>query len=94
MPTSLEMRTNGTWHDIPNTNHLREKRGRKEGGLKRVHNQRGEAKLLNLLTIATWLNHMHAFASLLLVPGKPCPNSMRPHPCVYVQRQSKKPADK
>ena len=27
---SLEMRTNGTRHDIPNTNHLREK-GRKEG---------------------------------------------------------------
>ena len=31
---TLEMRTNGTWHDIPNTTHLREKRGRKEGGLK------------------------------------------------------------
>ena len=28
------MRTNGTRHDIPNTNHLREKVGRKEGGLK------------------------------------------------------------
>ena len=27
---TLEMRTNGTWHDIPNTNYLREK-GRKEG---------------------------------------------------------------
>ena len=26
------MRTNGTWHDIPNTTHLREKQGRKEGG--------------------------------------------------------------
>ena len=31
---TLEMRTNGTWHDIPNTTHLREKRGRKKGGLK------------------------------------------------------------
>ena len=31
---TLEMRTNGTWNDIPNTNHLREKGGRKEGGLK------------------------------------------------------------
>ena len=30
---TLEMRTNGTWHDIPNTNHLREKGGMKEGGL-------------------------------------------------------------
>ena len=30
---TLEMRTNGTWHDIPNTNNLREKGGMKEGGL-------------------------------------------------------------
>ena len=31
---TLEMRMNGTWHDIPNTTHLREKEGRKKGGLK------------------------------------------------------------
>ena len=31
---TLKMRTNGTWHDIPNTIHLREKEMRKEGGLK------------------------------------------------------------
>ena len=31
---TLEMRMNGTRHDIPNTNHLREKGGREEGGLK------------------------------------------------------------
>ena len=31
---TLEMRMNGTWHDIPNTTHLREKGGRKEGSLK------------------------------------------------------------
>ena len=31
---TLEMRTNGTWHDIPNTTHLRERGGRKERGLK------------------------------------------------------------
>ena len=31
---TLEMRMNGTRHDIPNTNHLREKRRRKERGLK------------------------------------------------------------
>ena len=31
---TLEMRTNGTWHDIPNTTHLKEKGGRNEGGLK------------------------------------------------------------
>ena len=30
---TLEMRT-GTWHDIPNTTHLREKGGRKKRGLK------------------------------------------------------------
>ena len=30
----LEMRTNGTQHDIPNTTHLREKMRRKEGVLK------------------------------------------------------------
>ena len=28
---TLEMKTNGTKHDIPNTNHLRKKRRRKEG---------------------------------------------------------------
>ena len=32
---TLDMRTNGTQHDIPNTNHLKEKRERKEGGLDR-----------------------------------------------------------
>ena len=31
---TLEMRMNGTWHDIPNTTHLREKGGGKKGGLK------------------------------------------------------------
>ena len=31
---TLEMRMNGTWHDIPNTTHLREKRRRTEGVLK------------------------------------------------------------
>ena len=31
---TLEMRMNGTWHDIGNINHLREKGRRKEGVLK------------------------------------------------------------
>ena len=31
---TLEMRTNGTWHDIPNTTYLREKGRQKKGGLK------------------------------------------------------------
>ena len=31
---TLEMRTNGTRLDIPNTTHLRKKGGMKEGGLK------------------------------------------------------------
>ena len=30
---TLGMRTNGTWQDIPNTNHLRENGRRKEGVL-------------------------------------------------------------
>ena len=29
---TLEMKTNGKWHDISNTTHLREKRRGKEGG--------------------------------------------------------------
>jgi len=40
---TLEIRTNGTQHDIPNTNHLREKWKGKEGVFKRVHNQRGKS---------------------------------------------------
>ena len=31
---TLKTRTNGTEHDIPNTNHLRKKRRRKEGCFK------------------------------------------------------------
>ena len=31
---TLEIRTNGTWHDIPNTTYLKEKGRRKEGGFK------------------------------------------------------------
>ena len=31
---TLEMGTNGTWNDIPNTTRLREEGGRKEGDLK------------------------------------------------------------
>ena len=31
---TLEMRINVIWPDIPNTTHLREKKGRKEGVLK------------------------------------------------------------
>ena len=31
---TLEMRMNGTWHDIPNTNQLRENGRRKDGVLK------------------------------------------------------------
>ena len=52
---TLEMRANGTWHDISNTTHLKEKWRRKEGGFKRVKNQMGKAKPLNLLNTAAWL---------------------------------------
>ena len=40
---TLEMRTNGTKHDIPNTNYLRET-GRRKIGFKRVHNRGEKAK--------------------------------------------------
>ena len=33
-PHTLKMRTDGTKHDIHNTNHLREKKRRRERGLK------------------------------------------------------------
>ena len=37
---TLEMRTNGTWHDISNTTHLREKGRREEGVLKEYMTKR------------------------------------------------------
>ena len=37
---TLEMRMNGTKHDIPNTNHLKEKGRRKEGVLKEYMTKR------------------------------------------------------
>ena len=81
---------NGTRHDIPNTNHLGEKR-RKEGkGFKRVHNQKREAKLLNLLSTVVWLNHMLASMSLLLMPGESCPSSMHPRSmCVHAKAETR-----
>ena len=47
---TLKMRTNGTWHDIPNTTHLREKMRRKEGVLKSTK-PIGRARPLNLLNM-------------------------------------------
>ena len=51
---TLEMRTNGARHDIPNTNHLGEKGRRKEGDLKEYIN---EGKKLNPkpTDISIWL---------------------------------------
>ena len=37
---TLEMRMNGTWHDIPNTTHLREKVKKEEGVLKEYMTKR------------------------------------------------------
>ena len=48
---TLETRTNGTWHDIPNTTHLRKKGKRKEGVLKSTK-PNGRARLLNLLNMS------------------------------------------
>ena len=75
---TLEMRTNGTKHDIPNTKYLREK-GRRKKGVCRVHNQREKAKLLNLLIAVAWLNHVLVSLPFLLVPRRSCPSFM--HPC-------------
>ena len=53
---------------------------------KRVHNQKGEAKILNLLTTAAWLNHILASVSPLLALGRPCPSSIRPRSmCVHAK---------
>ena len=90
---TLEMRTNGTKHDIPNTNHLREK-GRKEG-VQRVHNQREKAKLLNLLTIVAWHDHVLASLPFSLPPRRSCPSFMRPRSiCVHAKAKTRKPTDK
>ena len=51
---TLEMGMNGTPHDVSNITYLRE-RSEEERGIKRVHNQKGEARPLNLLNIAAWL---------------------------------------
>ena len=81
---TLEMRKNGTQHDIPNTNHLREK-GEEEGrGFKRVHNQMRKTRLLYLLNLKH-LAHIYMLASspFLLAPRRPCPSSEN-HRSVYV----------
>ena len=52
---TLEMRTNGTWHDIPNTTYPKREREEEGRGFKRVQNQIGKARPLNLLNTAAWL---------------------------------------
>ena len=81
------MRTNGTWHDIPNTTHLREKGGRKEGDLKE-YNQTGEARPLNLLNTTAWLisTCLHPRPFYLRLGDR----ALAPYvltPYVYMQRQ-------
>ena len=83
------MRTNGTQHDIPNTNHLGEKEGGRKG-FRRVHNQRKKLnpKPTNYSCIAQI--HMLASLPLLFVPGKPCPSSMRPRSmCVHAKAKTR-----
>ena len=85
---TLEMRTNGTWHDIPNTTHLRAKWGRKEGGFKRLQNQMGKARPLNLLNTTAWLmltcSHPRLFCLHL---GDRALALCVLASCVYMQRQ-------
>ena len=52
---TLKMRTNGTRHDIPNTTHLRERGGRKEGGFEKYITKWERLDPLNLLNIVVWL---------------------------------------
>ena len=87
---TLEMRTNGTWHDIPNTTHLRKKGVRKEREFKRIHNQMGEARPLNLLNAATWLisTCLHPRPFRLRLGDCAISPSIQA-PCVYIQRQTK-----
>ena len=82
---ALEMRTNGTRHDITNTNHLRGEKEEEGRGFKRVHNPMGKAKPLNLLNIIAWL---------ISTCSHPCPFCLRLGdralaPCVYIQSQRK-----
>ena len=73
---NLKMRTNGTKHDIPNTDRLREKGGARKG-FKRVQNQKGKAKLLNLSNTAAWLTLTCLRPRLFLFgPRRSCPGSI------------------
>ena len=92
---TLEIRANGTKHDIPNTNHLREK-GRKGGGkkgLKRVHNQREK---LNPKPIEHNRSiHVGKLASMpfLLAPRRSLPSSMCPRSMCTCKGKDKKPVN-
>ena len=86
---TLEMRTNGTQHDIPNINHLGEK-GRRRKGFRRVHNQR--EKLNPKPTDYNRLAQIHMLISLpfFLAPRKPCPSSMHPRSmCVHEKAKTR-----
>ena len=56
-------------------------------GFKRVHNQKGKTRFLNLLAIVTWLKSTCLCPlPFLFVLGKPCPCSMHPHSmCVHAK---------
>ena len=80
---------NGTKHDIPSTNLLREK-GRRKEGFKRVHNQR--EKLNPKPTEYSRSTHVGKLASapFLLAPRRSCPSSMCPcSMCVHAKAKTR-----
>ena len=86
---TLEMRTNGTWHDIPNTNHLREKGGRKEGDLKEYITKWERFPKSTEHSRLAYI-HMLASSPFLLALGRPCPNSMHPRSmCIHTKAKTR-----
>ena len=75
---TLNMRMNGTQHDIPNTTHLREKGRRKEGVLKSTKPNRGGYTPKSTKHCRLAYIDMLASSPFLLVPGRSYPSSMHP----------------
>ena len=69
-------------------------------GFKRVHDQKGKARPLNLTERSHLAIYMLAFVSFLLALGRPCPSSIHPRSmrprsmCVHAKVKKKKPVDK
>ena len=79
---------NGTWHEIPNTTHLREKGRKKEGVLKSTKSEgKGKTPKSTKHCHLAYI-HMLAPAPLLLAPGRLCLSTRRPR-SMYVHAKAK-----